>query len=270
MERWSNPNMLSIVIILIISFTILNWTPIGGRAESFVLKILTPVASLSGSTYQAMAEIIPEKESVKSLKEMNAALREEVIDLNAEIITLREHKNLNSARATIPDSPRLMKGDVIFQEMVSGHSQVIVNVGSNQAVQTGQPVVDKLGLLAGLVVSVENRTSRIQLINDVKTNIPAISEYSRTQGLLTQDSNFHALKYVPKTEQIREKEILLTSALGGQFPYGIIIGTVTRVTNSKSNIMLEITIEIMADLDNLDTLYILTDFDPHFQSKVVD
>jgi len=270
MERWSNPNMLSILIILIVSFTILNWTPIGDRAESVLLKTLTPVASVSGNTYQALVELIPEQESVKNLKEMNAILREEIIELNTEIISLRELENLNSARVAIPNNPSLTKGDVIFQEIVSGNSQVIVNVGARQAVQAGQPVVDKMGLLAGLVVSVETETSRIQLINDVKTNIPAISEYSRTQGLLTHDSNFHALRYVPKTEQIREKEILVTSVIGGRFPYGIIIGTVTRVTNSKSNIMLEIIVEIMADLNNLDRLYILTDFDPQFQSQIVD
>ena len=119
MERWSNPNMLSILIILIVSFTILNWTPIGGRAESVVLKVLTPVASLSKSTYEGIAELIPEKESVKNLNRTNAVLREQVIELSAEIITLRELTNLNSIRVAIPDNPSLTKGDVIFQEIVS-------------------------------------------------------------------------------------------------------------------------------------------------------
>lgn len=270
MERWSNPNMLSILIILIVSFTILNWTPIGGRAESVVLKVLTPVASLSKTTYEGIAELIPEKESVKNLNRTNAALREQVIELSAEIITLRELTNLNSIRVAIPDNPSLTKGDVIFQEIVSGSSHVIVNVGANQAVQTGQPVVNELGLLVGLVASTEDGTSRIQLLNDVNTNIPVISEYSRTQGLLAHGPNVHILRYVPKIQQIMEKELVLTSALGGQLPYGIMIGTVTRVTDRKSNIMLEITIELMADLDNLDRLYILTDFKPQFQPQVAE
>ena len=100
--------------------------------------------------------------------------------------------------------------------------------------------------------------------------MPVISEYSRTQGLLKYSTNTHTLKYVAKTEEITNKELVLTSALGGQFPYGIIIGTVTRVTSVKNNIMLEIDVQIMADLRNLDRLYILATFKPRSHNQVTD
>lgn len=270
MGRWSDPNMLSILIILIVSFTILNWTPIGDRAESAMLKILTPVASLSRGAYQAVTEILPEEESVTNLKRQNKVLREQVADLKSEVIAFRELENIDYARRAIPDSPNLVKGDVIFQEMLSGKSHVILNAGSSQNVEAGQPVVNSLGMLVGIVISAENGTSRIQLLNDIDTNVPVISEYSRTQGLLTYNSDAHTLKYVPKTEEITNKELVLTSALGGQFPYGIMIGTVTRVASVKSNIMLEIDVQIMADLRNIDRLYILAAFKPRSHNQVVD
>ena len=270
MGRWSNPNMLSILIILIVSFTILNWTPIGDRAESVMLKILTPVASLSRGAYQSATEILPEKESVTNLKKQNKALREQITDLKLKVIAFGELENLSYARVTIPESPHLVKGDVIFQEMLSGKSHVILNAGSSQNVEAGQPVVNSLGMLVGIVISAENGTSRIQLLNDIDTNVPVISEYSRTQGLLTYNSNAYTLKYVPKTEKIANKELVLTSALGGQFPYGIMIGTVTGVTSIKSNIMQEIDVQIMADLRNIDRLYILATFKPRSHNQVAD
>jgi rod shape-determining protein MreC len=270
MGRWSDPNMLSILIILIVSFTILNWTPVGGRAESIMLKILTPVASLSRGAYQGVTAIIPEEKSVENLKKENAAMREQIIELKSEIVAFRELENLTSARVAIPNSPNLIKADVIFQEAVSGNSHVIVNIGDNQNVQVGQPAVNRLGLLVGVVISTENRTSRIQLLNDVKTSVPVISGYSRTQGLLTYNSNIHSLRYISKTENIIDKELILTSALGGQFPYGIMIGTVTHVADIKSNIMLEVNVEIMADLHNIDRLYILDDFKPWLQPQLTE
>lgn len=141
---------------------------------------------------------------------------------------------------------------------------VTVNKGSLAGIKEGQPVLDENGV-AGQVLRTTPLTSEVILITDPNHAIPV--QVNRN-GLLTiavggGRIDQLTLPYLPSNADIQPDDLLVTSGLGGVFPPGYPVATVSRVEPQSGRSFSMITATPLASLDRSRELLIVA---PHAPS----
>ena len=88
--------------------------------------------------------------------------------------------------------------------------------------------------LVGRISGVGKNSSRVILLTDVSSSIPAIAPKTGTKGLIIGDNSTNpALSFFENSHNMRAGIRLLTSGEGRVFPPNLLIGTVVLDTSGK-------------------------------------
>lgn len=123
-------------------------------------------------------------------------------------------------------------------------------VRKGMAVVTGEGVVGRIGEVApdsALVVPVIERGMRVSVL----------LEGSRTRAVLEGLGWSCRLLYVPKEEEVREGDRVITSGLDGVFPKGLWVGEVRRVKESPGGLFLEVEVRPFVDFSRLEEVLVV-------------
>lgn len=165
--------------------------------------------------------------------------------LEAENIELRE---LLSASEQVND--RVLVTSVIAVDPDPFSQQILINKGGEDGVFIGQPVLDAYGLL-GQVIDVMPYSARVLMIADSNHAIPVQVNRNGVRAIAVGTGALDELEliYVPNTADIIKGDLLVSSGLGGRYPRGYPVGTVTRVENIPGKSFAAVTAEPSAHLD---------------------
>jgi rod shape-determining protein MreC len=108
-----------------------------------------------------------------------------------------------------------------------------VNKGSKAGIYVGQPVIDANGLF-GQVVEVGLYSCRVLLITDSTHALPVQVNRNGVRSVAEGIGLMHELelRHVAATTDIVEGDVLVSSGLGGRFPSGYPVATVTSVVHN--------------------------------------
>lgn len=128
--------------------------------------------------------------------------------------------------------------------------QVVLNQGSGDRVYVGQPVLDVAGVM-GQIVDVGPLTSQVLLITDTRSAVPVEIQRTgyRSIAVGTGSIGTLSLRYVPKTIDIKEGDILVTSGLGQRFPSGYPVGVVSSIKYEAGEHFAKIMVRPRANLN---------------------
>lgn len=112
--------------------------------------------------------------------------------------------------------------------------RIVLDAGSDEGVRIGQALIDSGGVL-GQVIEVGPRRSTALLITDPDHAVPVQVARSglRTIAYGTGHSDRLLLPNVPQSGDIRRGDLLISSGLGGRFPAGFPVGTITALQADK-------------------------------------
>jgi rod shape-determining protein MreC len=129
-------------------------------------------------------------------------------------------------------------------------NQVMINKGELHDAYPCQPLVDAEGVL-GQIVHAGPFTSTAILITDTAHALPVQVNRTglRTIALGSGTINRLDLPYISNSADIRQGDLLVTSGLGGHFPPGYPVATVTEVKHDSGHSFAEITATPLAHLD---------------------
>jgi len=133
---------------------------------------------------------------------------------------------------------------------------VIIDRGSSDGVKQGMPVVTTEGIV-GQIMSLSPHYAKVLLAIDPNSAIDVLVQNSRVQGIIKGNGSGYQLHYVLKNWKISQGETIITSGLGGVFPEGLQVGTVTRVTESRRGMFQKIDIIPSVDFSQLEHLIII-------------
>lgn len=191
-----------------------------------------------------------------SLIKENLKLKADQLLMHSQLQRLIAIESENNYLKALLQSARQIKGKILIGELLAVDSepfvnQVILNKGTRDNVYVGQPVLDANGVM-GQVVQVGPLTSRVLLINDPHSGIAVQNARSGVRAIATGDSYSGKMRlmYVPKTADIHENDIFLTSGLGGHYPEGYPVGKVTSIAKDPANQFAAIHLEPSAHLDS--------------------
>ena len=183
--------------------------------------------------------------------------REAAIQLEQKNAKLRALNNLK-----VNSILNWVSGEVIADSGSPYSSSSLINIGKEDGIIDGSAVVDGLGLV-GRISGVEDRISRIILLSDVKSYVPAILEPNNQEAIVRGDnSSAPLIDFVRGIEKIQPGFRVYTSGKGGVFPPGILIGKVVLSADKK------IRVKLSANINKLDYLRVLINKKQKIPSQV--
>ena len=164
--------------------------------------------------------------------------------LSTENVRLRE---LLNASAQLDD--KVVVAEVIGVDPDPFTHEVVINKGLNEGVFVGQPLLDAAGVM-GQIIGVSQYTSRALLITDPRHAIPVQDDRSGMRAIATGrgEDRLLELQHIPATSDIRQGDILVSSGLGGRFPYGYPVAEVIEVAYDPGQAFARVLVETRAQL----------------------
>lgn len=128
--------------------------------------------------------------------------------------------------------------------------QVILNKGRKQQVFAGQAVLDATGVM-GQVIEVGEETSRVMLLTDSRSAIPVQNKRNGVRAIAVGfgASNRIKLREMTETTDIKEGDEIITSGLGGYYPFGYPVGVVVSIYRNNGEGFMEALVAPAAHLD---------------------
>ncbi len=173
--------------------------------------------------------------SRSELVEDNRRLRSEALLLEAQVQQMASLRAENLRLRALLNSSALLQDDVLVAELVGvspdpARHLVVLDKGSSEGVYMGQPLIDANGLM-GQVVEVARNSARVLLVTDATHAIPVQVNRNGVRAIAEGVGRLDRLelRHVASTEDIAVGDLLVSSGLGGRFPEGYPVATVTEV-----------------------------------------
>ncbi len=127
--------------------------------------------------------------------------------------------------------------------------KIVIGKGSRDGVYDGQPIIDAYGIM-GQVTEVEPLQSRATLITDPGHAIPVEDNRNGLRAIVfgTGDQDSVAVRYLTASADIKEGDLLISSGIGGTFPFGYPVARVTHIVNDPNEAFLGIRARPIAHL----------------------
>lgn len=172
-----------------------------------------------------------EIDSLHTQQFMQKAQMQKFAALQAENIRLRE----------LLDSSFEVGEKVLIAELMSVNldpykHQVVINKGELHDIYPGQPLVDADGVM-GQIVHAGLYSSTAMLITDTSHAIPVQVNRNGLRSIALGSGTINRLElpYIPNSADILPGDLLISSGLGGRFPPGYPVATVTAVQHDPGN-----------------------------------
>ncbi len=183
-------------------------------------------------------------------------------DLRAEnlklLANLQKYESLQAENMRLRDlldssfkvGDRVLVAELNSVDLDPYKQQVVVNKGSTSGIFRGQPVLDARAVM-GQVAHVTPFSSTVLLITDSSHALPVqvMRNGLRTIAVGTGRIDELKLPYLPTNSDIVEGDLLVTSGLGGKFPPGYPVATVTGIDQSPDAPFSDVRAKPRAHLD---------------------
>jgi rod shape-determining protein MreC len=185
------------------------------------------------------------EEKNRLLEHKNAHLTEDLINYREgylEGIRLQKILRLQGS-APFP----MLAARVTGRSPSSIFKMILINRGETDGLHAGLPVVAISGVV-GRILETSWNISRVLLIIDENSNIDALIQGSRAQGILQGAAAAGCnLKYVSKTAEVKAGDVVISSGLGGIFPKGLPLGIVKTASKKEADLFQKISVAPFAD-----------------------
>lgn len=233
--------------------------------KGFVARVVNPVqvqlngfgraVGSFGNIFTDSSQIRQENERLKASVEYLTAENARMVELERENEELRKQLGFKQAHPTLIGLPV----EVIGREPSGTVYSITVDKGAKDGVKKGMPVVDSAGLV-GQVMEVNEEQSKILLVTDISSSIPAKIQTSRADGIVegqAQRGGTLTMKYIQQGEKVQAGDWVITSGLGGTFPKGLPIGKVTTVRQKDSDMMQDADVAPVVSFSRLESVTIV-------------
>ena len=251
----------------------------------------SPVTSLIGtvfSPFQKAASFVAQKldwldarfESssvyigeIERLEYKIAEYENQLIEYNDALHKLESYESMLGVKQENPDF-QFEPASVIGTDSADMFSSLILDKGSNDGISANDPVVYG-NYVIGVVKKVHPSYCVVESVLNPEVNISAIDSKTRETAYVTTTAEYSLSGYcvmsgLSHTTAISPGGLILTSGIGGIYPKGLIIGTVTEVGESKYELSGYAVIKPGVDIRGLEDVFVITDFEGQGVEEIID
>jgi rod shape-determining protein MreC len=218
-------------------------------------KTVSWVISFPENTLNALRELRTLRQEVSRLQLENQSLELELSNHKSVEAELARLRNVLQLKSKLPRKAKIAR--IIAHDPSTWNQSFIVDIGARDGVQVDSPVISEQGIV-GRVLEVTQDNARVLMLLDTDSSVAGIDERSRVTGIaIGMGRNQLKYGYVSAGEDVQKDDVIVSSGLGGIFPRGYVIGTVTDKEDSKDGLTAEIELAPAVDFAALDYVFIL-------------
>ena len=274
MKRFFRDNGLLLVLIavllaavLAVGSAILGANPL----TNFMEIVSTPFRAISSAVAGWTQEQYDRTFQYDALEQTNEELRRRIAaleELEREYQdAVREKERLEDLLGLAEQRPELTYEDAEVTRRTSDNwqSNLTINKGTGDDVAMNDCVIDQYGNLVGVVTEAGGNWALVSTVLD--PDVEMGGRVARTDDNAVLEGDFTLmlegrlkLSYLPEDTQLVSGDQVVTSGLGGVYPEGLVVGSVTGLFTEADGVSRYAQVEPAADLDSVRYVYVITDF----------
>ena len=185
---------------------------------------------------------------IKTLQEENARIKELFLENQRLKELLSFKQNLTF---------KVLPAQVIAKDPANWRHTIIIDKGAASGIKKYEFVISQQGLVGRLCETGKNAAKAI-LLTDPDFRVAAVDQRSREEMIVAGSArSVCLLKYIHHDADIKIKDAIVTSGLGGFCPKGILIGEVIAVRKSPEGLTEEAYVRPAARLNRLENVLVL-------------
>ena len=203
-----------------------------------------------------MGNLTASQETLSELREQNAELTAQVAELSESKKTSERLESLLNLQSTYSLTSTAAR--IIGNSSDAWSRAVTIDKGTAAGFSCGMAVCNSGGVI-GQIVEVSATTSTVQLITDEGSGVSAMIQSTRAQGMLQgQPDGSLRLSYVSTESDVKVGDIVITSGIGGVYPKGLPLGTVSSVEKSDNDVYYTIVVRAQSTAENNEEVLVIT------------
>lgn len=202
--------------------------------------IIYPLQRIAGAPFSIAQKTSEFFTSQGSLQTENARLGLEALTQSAQIQQLASIQSENDHLRKLLGTRERVTSRTSFAEVLYAardpfSRKIVIDKGSQQEVQAGQPVIDGAGVV-GQVTRVYPWLAEVTLLTDKGHLVPVLNTRNGLRGVLGGTGNDGALelKFVPLTADFDNGDQLVTSGIDGVYPPGLPVAQIVNVERNAA------------------------------------
>ena len=260
--------ILIIILLIIFSFTLKEDRKLN-PVESFLRdtlsyteKIVTyPFSYITTKTreYNKLKDVSEENDILETSLDRITAIETENVELRRQIDALKDELDIDY---TLTDYEYL-NATVTSRSVGYWYNTITINKGSYNGIKKDMVVINGQGLI-GRVIKTSTFTSDVRLITTSETNnkisVHISNGDNNLYGLINNydySKNLLEVEGISNTKDVDIGDFVYTSGLGGIFPSGILIGSVSEITTDSYDLAKIIKVKPSADFSNINYVSVL-------------
>jgi rod shape-determining protein MreC len=274
MKRFFKNKFFYIMTVIVLILTIVP-TVFYSMGLTFVFRdavgtILTPLQKAFNYAAEGIDGFTAYFHRFDELKEENAALKERVTELEAQIYDARELEDAYAWLSGFLDLKvqhtdfRMMPASVTGRESGNYASVLTLDVGSAAGIRRNMPVITPVGIV-GRVTEVGYNWCKVTTIAEAQSAVGAFIERTDDVGIAegSFDLSFEglcSLNYLPADASVEEGDRVLSSGYGSVYPRGLVIGYVEEVGVNPYTRTPDVKVRCAVDFSSLTSVMVITDY----------
>jgi len=169
---------------------------------------------------------------------------------------------IQQMRALLKMRERFEKTPVTAQILFSSPDpfvrKVVIDKGSNEQIQTGQVVVDHIGVI-GQITRVYQWMAEVTLLTDKDQSIPIMVVRTGQRGILFGTSLDHSLdlRFMPASSDLQNGDELVTSGIDSIYPAGLPVAKITNIERNAALVFVKVTCQPSSGLNHYANVMVL-------------
>ena len=250
-------SILSVIIDLKYPSTNFTRTIVNDFIVSPIQYIVKTPSSFFYSLLEETETIAQLESKIERLEKDNKMMKmnlQKIDILEDEVLRLRSIKRIMSKKFENIQIAKVIQGDVIPNK-----ESIKINIGSNDNVIMGQTVMGANGLI-GQIIEVALYSSKVLLITDVNSNIPAILTRTGKQVIVKGRSQDDLLEisFTDDTD-IKSGDLLVTSGQAGRFIASLNIGRIVQIEVNEGERFAQVLVEPSEYIKNINEVILTPD-----------
>lgn len=219
---------------------------------SILVSPIQYMVDLPGNIGQWLSENLSSRQA---LLEDNAKLRSQNLLMQARSLKNADLENENRRLRELLGSSFKVSDRVLIAELYSVDLDpykhlVRINKTAQHGVYVDQPLLDAYGVM-GQVIEVTPAYSTVRLITDPNHSLPVQVSRNGLRTIATGTGKIDELQlpFLPNNADIKVGDLLVTSGLGGTYPPGYPVATVSQVIRDAERHFAQVTAVPLAHLN---------------------
>ncbi len=231
-------DLIAVIICLVLMFILNIDNALSRFANERAIDVIAEVYQIINLPFEAVNILTNSIEKHMRIIDENKKLREENSHLQYKLKQMETEISYNASLRKLLNvvesaNTKFITSKIISKNFDNFHMNLLINAGSDDGVSENDIVIYNHDLI-GRVIEVSKNASRIITIADPQSRLPIIFQDSGEQAIAVgnpKNKDTLYVKYLNNPNVIQDAEQVITSGIGGVFPFGMVIGKAKRDEN---------------------------------------